>query len=89
MILAFLGGLVILFTIGQPDKGITGFIVGGILILLGICAMNYHTEEVKARVNRRKYWAAGGPDRNRRYCPECGRSVRQNDRYCGRCGRRF
>ena len=87
MILMFIGGLVILFTTVQSDLGIAGYIVGGILVLLGLCAMQYIDDEAKARYNRRKYWASGGPDRNRRYCPACGMVAGPSDRYCRRCGR--
>ena len=87
MILAFIGGVVILITATHSDLGIAGYIVGGVMVLLGLCAMRYIDDEVKARHNRRKYWASGGPDRSRKYCPACGASVGQSDRYCRRCGR--
>ena len=89
MILTFLGGIIILITANHPDLGIAGYIVGGIMVLLGLCAMQYIDDEAKARYNRRKYWASGGPDRNRKYCPVCGMVACPSDRYCRRCGRRI
>ena len=69
MILALLGGAILAITAYTDGTGFAGYIVGGILVLIGVCTMSYHEEDVNARTNRRRYWAYGEePDwkRNRR-----------------------
>ena len=97
MIIAFIGGVIIVMTANVDGIGVAGYVVGGIFVLLGLLAMDWHKEDVKARTNRRRYlaygekpdWARNNGERTdyRKFCPDCGKPVGRSDRFCSNCGR--
>lgn len=60
MILMFVGIIVAVIGFTKIDDSGYGILIAGIVIfLLGLCVSSVHIEEVKARTNRRRYWAYG------------------------------
>lgn len=68
MILMFVGIIVGVIGFTKIDDSGYGILIAGVVIfLLGLCMSSVHSEEVKARTNRRRYWAYGEePDWKRR-----------------------
>ena len=61
MIIAFIGVILIIFSLVRDDGTVNWIMIaiGAFLVVCGILAIDVHTEEVRAKENRRRYWAYG------------------------------
>lgn len=97
MILAFIGGVMILFAVFNESLNWIVLVIGIVLVILGLLAIAAGDENSRSRANRTRYWAYGEqPDwKNRvstrtdfrKHCPECGKPVGRSAKYCSHCGR--
>lgn len=67
MILALVGAIIVVIGINSESMSLGAIVIGAALILFGLALSNVFSESLKARGNRRRYWAYGdNPDWTRR-----------------------